>query len=1089
MSPVAGGPLTITAAHDDAGVLRGPAGAASSATPPRAVVGIGASAGGLKALRLFFEAVPADSGMAYVVIMHLDRSRQSRIAEILQDRSTIPVTQVTEPTLVTADHVYVIPPDRDLEVEGGFIRPVQRADHRLHLPVDLFFRSLATEYGAHAAAVVLSGTGEDGAAGIRDVRAQGGLTMAQAPAEADHAGMPDAAIATEQVDVVLPCAEIPAELMQRCSAQARAAGSAALGTDAEMGELFAVLRERAGHDFSLYRRSTVLRRLERRLRHNEVATLAEYLPLLRSGETESRALVRDLLISVSGFFRDPEAFAALQAEIPALFAAKAAGEPVRVWVAGCATGEEAYSVAMLLGEHAASLENPPEIQIFATDIDEKGYASGRAALYPAAAVAGVAEERLQRFFTQEPDGFRVRKPLRETILFAVHNVLHDPPFAHLDLITCRNLLIYLQPEAQARVIETFHYALDPGGLLMLGASESAGDDACFTPVSKPHRIFRRDGAPRFTLPRPAVPQEARSGTEAQGDGPPRHRFAYGALHLRMLEEYAPPSLIVDERLDVVHLSAGAGQYLHMAGGKPSHNVIDLSRGNLRQELRAALGEAFEKGQPISRRVHLEEDAWRVVSLRVHPPVSDVTGEKFALVVFDESSAQDSDAPPAATAATPVDSDDELRRTREQLEATAAARDQTVQALQAAYEELQSASEEERAAAEELEASREEVQSINEELTTINQERQNTIEELKRTNGDLQNLIESSEIGTIFLDRSLRIRRFTPSVEPLFNFVASDQGRALSDITHRLSYPELLDDARTVLDTMERLEREVTSESGEWYIARINPYRSMDTDIEGLVITFFDITAQKRVAEEMRRARVVAEGANLSKGTFLSTLSHEFRTPLTGILGYADILSLDGPLTEAQVRKIDRIKAGCWHLAAMIDEILAFAQLDEGRDSAQMAPVDARQVAREAVALIEPGAEVKGLAVVVELPAEPLELVTDGRKLRQILINLCGNAVMYTERGEVRVRVSAEGGGVAFEVHDTGIGIAPEHQERIFERFWQVDGASTRAFGGLGIGLAAVRQYGELLGGRVGVDSVPGKGSSFRLWLPCNREED
>jgi two-component system CheB/CheR fusion protein len=1070
------------------------------------VVGIGASAGGLKALRRFFEAVPSDGGMAYVVIMHLDPERESRIAALLQDRTPLPVTQVTGPTQVEPDHVYVIPPGHDLAMAGATIRVLPRGDGPQHSPVDLFFRTLAEAYGADAVGVVLSGTGADGTVGLRSVREHGGITIAQTPSEAEYDGMPASAIASGQVDLVLPSARIPAELLRlRQTPSPLHAGPLPVDTEALLAQVFAALRGKTGHDFSLYKRSTVLRRLDRRLRFNGVETLEDYLPLLRSSEAESRALVRDLLISVSGFFRDTEAFAALAAAIPALFEGKGQDDAVRVWVAGCATGEEAYSIAILLREHAATLEDPPQIQMFATDIDEKGYAWGREALYPPSSVADVPPARLRRFFTQEAGGWRAGKPLREGVLFAVHNVLRDPPFSRLDLISCRNLLIYLQPEAQQRVVETFHYALRPGGLLFLGASESAGESGLFAPVAGRERIYRRDAGPRRTPPRlSAADPHPRPGAPPAGDGNGdgrAHGFSYGALHLRMLEDYAPPSLVVNERLDVVHLSGRAGRFLRLAEGEPSHNLIDLSRGDLRMELRTALFQAFEKGLPTTRRVGADGDGGAPVSLKVHPPAEDGEAARYALVVFEEEAAKAPGAEeagePEAAPGAPDGSghrralahlEAELRRSREQLEHASAARDRTVEELQSANEELRSINEEQRAAAEELETSREEIQSINEELTTINQEHQGTIEELKRTNADLQNLIESTEIGTVFLDRALRVRRFTPAAAALFNFVAADRGRPLAHITHRLDYDALVDDARGVLDSLERVEREVKSQAGDWYIVRIGPYRSPDGGIDGAVLTFFDITARRRVEEELREAKILAESANLAKGTFLATLSHEFRTPLTGMLMYVDLLRLDGPLTPEQERNIGHVKAGGWHLASMIDEILAFANPQGEWEPVRSVRVDAREIAREAALLVEAVVKAKELAFVLELPDEPAWLETDGAKARQILVNLCGNAVKYTERGEIGLSVRTTEEHVVFEVRDTGLGIAPEHQARIFDRFWQVDDGGPRSVGGMGIGLAAAREFGRLLGGDVEVESEVGLGSTFRVLLPAVRGE-
>jgi two-component system CheB/CheR fusion protein len=1058
------------------------------------VVGIGASAGGLKALQRLVEAVPADSGMAYVVIMHLDPERKSRIAEILQDRTSLPVRQVTRATAVRANHVYVIPPGHDLEMVNATIRVLPRNDHPQHAPIDLFFRTLARAYGANAVAVVLSGSGSDGTAGVRHVREHGGITVAQLPAEAGYDSMPVAAIATGQIDLVLPSAAIPAELVRlRRMPPPLHAGAPAAETEALLARVFTTLRGRTGQDFRLYKRPTVLRRLERRLRFNGARTLEEYLPLLQESDTEARALVRDLLISVSSFFRDPGAFDALAELVPSLFQGKGPGDAVRVWVAGCATGEEAYSIAILLAEHAATLEAPPTVQMFATDLDEKGYAWGRDALYPASVVADLPAERLSRFFVQEAGGYRVRKSLREGVLFAVHNVLQDPPFARLDLISCRNLLIYLQPEAQEQVMGTFHYALRPGGVLFLGTTETAGDGGRFVPAAGKQRIYRRDDAAHRLPPRLSaadLPRRAAAMVPgAAADAHRSHGFSYGALHLRLLESYAPPSVVVDERLQVVHLSGRAGDYLHVGPGEPSRSVIDLTRGALRMELRSALYQAFEKGLATTRRVHVDGPGSPRVSVRVAVPLEDGEAGRFALVTFSEHAELDGDGEaPAPDAAGAASVEEELRLAREQLESTTAARDLTVAQLQAANDELHSINEEQKAASEELETSREEIQSINEELTTINQEHQNTIDELKRTNADLRNLIESTEIGTIFLDREMRIRRYTPAVEAIFNVAATDAGRPLAHVTHRLDYPGLVDDARSVLASRRRMEREAGTDAGAWYVVRINPYRALDEAIDGAVLTFVDITAQKRVEEELRQAKEVAEQANLARSTFLATLSHELRTPLNGMLGYADILNLDGNLTPGQEQHVARIRAGGWHLASMIDEILSFARLDAGQDRVHNEKADARQIAREAHALVGPVAAAKGLEFRLDLPDQAVELDTDRSKAVQVLVNLCGNAVKYTERGTVRLAVRAKGEDVAFEVADTGMGIAAEHQAHIFDRFWQVDSAVTRGSGGMGIGLSAAREYSRLLGGDVEVESELGRGSTFRVRLPRTNDD-
>jgi two-component system CheB/CheR fusion protein len=1062
------------------------------------VVGIGASAGGLKALQQFLGAVPVDSGMAFVVIMHLAPARESRVSELLQDRSPIQVVQVTGRTTVEANRIYVIPPGHDLVMRGRSVDLRERGERSDHAPVDLFFRTLAEACGSEAVGVILSGMGTDGTSGLRYIREAGGITAAQALKDSEYDSMPASAIATGLVDLVFPAAEIPAALLRLRTpvARAEAEGRTRAG-GAAVADVLAELRKQTGHDFSQYKRATVLRRLNRRLQFNDVTTLQDYLPLVRAGSAECQALLRDLLISVSSFFRDPDAFEGLAAAAPALFDGKGPADTVRVWVVGCATGEEVYSIAMVLTEHAETLVQPPRLQLFATDIDEHGYAWARAGLYSAAAVASVSPERLTRFFVKEAHGYRVAKSLRASVLFAGHNVLHDPPFSRMDLVSCRNLFIYLQPEAQNRALENFHFSLKPGGMLFLGASESIGDSVQFVGVGDAkQRLYRRNLTPNRLAPRASAADLLPGANVAVGEtsvptAPSTSHFSYGAEHVRMLEQYAPTSIIVNERLDVVHLSAGAGRFLRMGEGEPSHNLMELADGDLRRALRTSLHHAFVKGAPTRRQVSTVNGSPIEVVVEVRPPEPDGAGAgRFALVLFETSTA----GPPAPAARSEdgaagpwrgaVEAEEELSRTRELLDSTSAAHDETVAELQTVNEELRSINEEQKAATEELETGREEIQSINEELTTINQEYQTTIEELKQTNADLQNLIESTEIGTIFLDSSLRIRRFTPAVSSLFNFVAADRGRSFADITHRLDYPDLVGDVARVLALQVRREHEAGSETGESYIVRISPYRSLGGGNHGVVLTFFNNTKQHRVEKELREATAIAEQANLAKGTFLSTLSHEFRTPLNAIIGYADLLPLDGPLNGAQEKKLERIKVGGWHLAGMIEDILSFAKLDGGQEVIEPEPADAGDLAREATELIETAAVKKGLEFNLDLPDTSVSLSTDAGKVRMILVNLCGNAVKFTESGAVRLAVRGDGDRVSFEVSDTGMGIAPEHHARIFDRFWQVDGGSTRSAGGLGIGLAAAREYARLLGGDVELErSERGQGATFCFWLP------
>jgi two-component system CheB/CheR fusion protein len=830
------------------------------------VVGVGASAGGVGALQTFFRHMPADSGMAFVVVLHLSPQYESQLAEVLQQTTAMPVLQVTEAMPLDHDRVYVIPPAKQLALHEGVLQlsdPVEPRGQRA--PIDLFFRSLAESQGPRAAAIVLSGTGADGAMGAQRVKEHGGFVLAQDPAEAEYGMMPRHAIATGLVDCVLPVAELPGALVaywQRAEALTLPSAGPPGGADEgeSLRELLALLLARTSHDFSQYKRSTVLRRIGRRMQVTGAPTLSTYLALLRGNPEESAALLRDLLISVTNFFRDPPAWQALAAAIPGLFRGKQADDAVRVWVAGCATGEEAYSVAMLLVEYGSTLESRPSIQVFATDIDERAIAVARQGLYPETIAVDVSEERLQRFFSSEPGHYRVRKELRELVLFAPHNLLRDPPFSRLDLITCRNLLIYLNRPMQAKILQLFRYILQPAGLLLLGSSEStAVAPTLFEPLDSSQPIFRRAApsaaqyAPKLPLvsaPRRQIPVDSQAGEH----GPP----SFERIAAHALFQYGPPSILINDAYEIVHLDRGAGRFLQLADGAPSPNLLKALHPELRLELRNALDQTLEGGlRTETRPVRLLiAGAPRTVSIVVQPLVEPAWAHGLLLVLFNEM--PDSGDPALATLgdAEPLvrQLEQELRRTKEQLRAAIEQYDAALEAHKISTEELQASNEELRAATEELEASKEELQSINEELLTVNQELQHKVEEVSHVNSDLQNLMTSTAIGTIFVDRELRIKRYTPSAQAIVNLLPGDLNRPLAHLTHILAYDQLVPDAARVLATLTPVEREVGSADGRWYLLRIQPYRTETDYIDGVVLTFVDVSQLRQAQRALRTSQ-------------------------------------------------------------------------------------------------------------------------------------------------------------------------------------------------------------------------------------------
>ncbi|HKT17411.1 MAG TPA: chemotaxis protein CheB [Stellaceae bacterium] len=829
------------------------------------IVAIGASAGGIHALQTFFDLVPARTGAAFVVVVHLDPQRPSELPQVLGARTRMPVIAVEDSVDLLGDHVYVIPPDRRLQLVDHRIAAAPFDEPRGHRsPIDQFFRSMAERLG-DGFAVILSGAGSDGAIGVKSVKEAGGIILVQDPNEAEYSSMPRAAMATGVADFVLPVEDLVGRLTELIALKKTGPATEEQAFDEELlRRILAHLRVRTGHDFSKYKRSTVLRRVSRRMQVARTDSLSDYYDALRDNADEAQALLGDLLISVTTFFRDNEAFEALKARVlPQLFADRDLAEPVRVWIAGCATGEEAYSVAMLVLEEASKHALRPPIQVFASDLDARALSIAREGRYAAAIEADVGEERLRRFFTREGDGYRVRQELRDIVLFAIHDLLKDPPFSRVDLISCRNLLIYLDRELQEQVCGTFHYALNPGGYLLLGASETAENPAgLFRLVDRNLRIYqstaKKGDRPRL-LPRLLGPVAWREPTMPFGRAvTPSAALSEAARHRRAIEKLAPPSMLIDAAHRLVHLSESAGRFIAPSGGPLSGDVVDLVRSELRFELRSALNRAFEHNEPtlsLPIPVAFNGDAHRV-HLWVKPEPQDEAGTTaYAVAMFIEGGAVEAnfDLTPQQQAANETVrhlthelelSQSRLRTMREESEAAN-------EELRAANEELQSINEEYRSTSEELETSKEELQSINEELQTVNSELKLKLEAISRAHSDLQNLMAATDFGTLFLDSAFRIKRFTDRVTELFSITPDDEGRPITDFTHQLAYDELIKDARSVLTDLAPVRREIASRAGRWYDVRMRPYRTVDDKIDGVVITFVDITERRQFDETLR----------------------------------------------------------------------------------------------------------------------------------------------------------------------------------------------------------------------------------------------
>ncbi|MBI5603544.1 MAG: DUF745 domain-containing protein [Deltaproteobacteria bacterium] len=832
------------------------------------IVGIGASAGGLAAIEAFFAAMPPDTetGMAFVVVQHLDPDHKSILIDLVRQYTRMRVFKVEDGMEVEPNCVYVIPPNRDMAFLNGKLHLLEpEAPRGLRLPIDFFFRSLAQDQHERAICIVLSGTGTDGTLGLKAIKGEGGMAMAQSSESAAYDGMPRSAIATGLVDYVLPPDKMPEQLIaygqhafghrpKPVSAPPPSAGD-------NLKKVFILLRAQTSHDFSQYKQNTIQRRIERRMAVAQIDRFEDYVRYLRENPVEVESLFRELLIGVTNFFRDPPAFESIREQvIPRLFAGKPQGANVRIWVPGCSTGEEAYSLAILIREYLDGIKENFQTQVFATDIDPEAIEKARAGIYPDSIAADVSPERLSRFFAQEESSYRINKHIRDMVVFALQDVLKDPPFSKIDLLSCRNLLIYLDGEAQKKILPLFHYALNQNGYLFLGNSETIGEFiSLFAVADKKWKIYQRKavGVPHAVIGPYASPLETEVAMRrGRAGGEPAPKGGVRQLTERvLLEDYAPASLLVNAEFEVLYIHGRTGKYLEPAAGEASLNLLRMAREGLRMELTSGVRKALTQQKSVRYEgLQVKSNGDRsVVNLTIRPVMKQEAGPGLAVVIFEDVTPAIQQTTEAAEA--PIDGKDhqlltlerELRAKEEYLQTTVEELETANEELKSTNEELQSSNEELQSTNEELETSKEELQSINEELVTVNTELQKKIEELSRANNDMNNLMAGTNIGTLFLDHQLRIQRYTPATTSVINLIQTDLGRPVSDIVSRFKdYDRLVPDTRAVLDTLIPKEKQVETQEGHWFQMRIQPYRTLENVIEGAVLTFVDITEQKKL---------------------------------------------------------------------------------------------------------------------------------------------------------------------------------------------------------------------------------------------------
>jgi two-component system CheB/CheR fusion protein len=843
---------------------------------PFPVVGIGASAGGLEALELFLGNVPEKSGMAFVIVQHLDPTHKGIMVELLQRSTPIPVVQIRDRMKIQPDCIYVIPPNRDLSILHGVLHLLDPSAPRgLRLPIDFFFRSLADDLQDRSIGVILSGMGSDGTLGLRAMKEKAGVVFVQEPASAKFDGMPRSAIDAGLADVVAPVEELPDRIiayLKHTPRIARADRSLEEKAQSALAKVFILLRTQTGHDFSLYKKSTVYRRIERRMGIHQIDRIATYVRYLRDNPQETELLFKELLIGVTGFFRDPAAWEQLKAKVlPDLLAARSGGGVIRAWVPGCSTGEEAYSLAIVFREALEQVKAAWSfsLQVFATDLDKDAIDKARTGAYPANIAADVSPDRLRRFFVKEERGFRVGKEVRETVVFAPQNVIMDPPFTKIDILVCRNLLIYLTPEIQKKLLPLFHYSLNPGSVLFLGSAETIGSFTdLFAPLDGKERLYRRldsvVGAEPVEFPSSFF---SAATSEPEPAAVQRPVPNLQALADRMLlTNYAPAAALTSDRGDILYISGRTGKYLEPAAGKANWNIFAMAREGLRYELTAAFQKALRQREAVTLKgIQVKNNGgMQAVDVTLQPIAEPEALRGMVLVVFTDAAAPSERPKPGKASRTSVrgtrlaELERELEQTRHDLQTTREEMQTSQEELKSANEELQSTNEELQSTNEELTTSKEEMQSMNEELQTVNNELQAKVDELSRAANDMKNLLDSTDIATLFLDDALNVRRFSKRTSQIIKLIPGDAGRPITDIASDLAYPGLTEDAQEVLKTLVPIEKMLAARNGRWFLARIMPYRTLENRIDGVVITFTDSTVSKTLEAELRKTQAVLE---------------------------------------------------------------------------------------------------------------------------------------------------------------------------------------------------------------------------------------
>ena len=1066
---------------------------------PACVVGIGASAGGLEAIGELLKKLPDNTGMAFVIIQHLSPDYKSMLSEILCKYTMMPVMQAENGLLLERNTVYLIPPKYNMEVRDGHLVLHEYKTHVINHPIDIFFRSLAREYASHAVAVVLSGTGSDGTNGIRDIKEEGGVILVQRPETAKFDGMPRSALQTGFADMSISPEAIAEELTHLASSISN--GTIGMSNEELLNKIYSILKKVSNVNYTYYKQTTITRRIERRMVVNHLDNLYEYVDLLRNNNEEAATLAKDVLIGVTGFFRDPECFDMLKEKvIRPLISNNDASRTIRVWVTGCSTGEEAYSVGILFLEAMEEMSMSCKIKIFATDLDKDAILTAGKGQYGENIVEDISAQRLGRYFTKKGSSYVVNRELRKMIVFAPQNVFQDPPFGKLDLICCRNMMIYFQNVLQKDLFAIFHMALSDSGYLFLGKSESInGCGDIFNAISPNEKIFIHNAAGhapadmkiRYHMPlteNELEPQQERETSSANDS-------AEEELKLHILEEFMHPCILVDAQNVVQHIFGDCQQYLHIPRGKADYDLFNILADDLKIPVSTALKKVRDTGKRLTYGeicIHAGQQVRRLTMTAT--PVVNKYGENsdFVAIVFQEDghAAAAEEAIPydinAAAAQRISDLERELAKAQGKLKTT-------VNELETVNEELQATNEELLTANEELQSSNEELQSVNEELYTVNAEYQEKLNEVTALNNDISNFLSSTMVGVIFLDEKLQIRRFTNYVSQEFNIMEQDIGRSLQLMAYNFINVDLREICEQVASKLTPVEIDAVSAAGKKYFMRVAPYRTEDHKILGLVITFVDTTLQNTGAHKlgsMEAALRKAQEANQEKDTFLSRMSHDMRTPLNGIIGIAQLLIADDHLSADVENQLEIIRDDGFSLLRIINDIFESSRISMGSLELHTGPVEEETFLSGILPLVQNDAERGGITLTTSITGATKRcILADERELTQILQNLLENAIRFTPDGgkvEFNVKVTPlDDNRVehSYTIADTGCGMSEDTLSRLYMPFNQEHVSPMLESGGTGLGLYIVKKYVDAMDGTITCDSKVGRGTVFVVKIP------